>query len=380
MRPTTATGSFVHALSEERPTLRHLASIRWGMLLAALLLSAIGLATVHSAGTGQSVDYLPRQALWVGLGLLVLVLTFVIDYRVLLGLSLPLYLVGLVALALVLAAGHQAGGSRSWIRLGVFGGQPSEFAKLATALLLARLMSGASPRYLPARQILLAAAIVGVPMLLIVLQPDLGGAAMFAPILGAVLLVGGIRPKIVLGALLAVAVVLPLAWNFGLRPYQKERVLTFVRPERDPLGAGYQVRQSKIAVGSGQMLGKGYRQGTQSQQRFLPARHTDFILAVVAEEWGFTGVVVTLALFLLFLWDGARVAARARDRAGVFLVVALLAPLAFHTVYNSAMVIGWMPNTGIPLPFLSYGGSFTLYCFAATGMILGVDLRRYVNR
>jgi rod shape determining protein RodA len=237
-----------------------------------------------------------------------------------------------------------------------------------------------APSYLAWRQVLLAAAIVALPMALIVGQPDLGGAAMFVPIVAGVVLVGGIRPRALAIGALSALLLGGAVWSFGMRPYQRERVLTFLQPERDPLGSGYQVRQSKIAVGSGLVLGKGYQQGTQSQLRFLPARHTDFIFSVLAEEWGFLGVAGTLALYAAFLWNAARVAMRARDRAGILLVVGLLSPLAFHIVYNIAMVIGLVPITGIPLPFLSYGGSFSLYCFAATGIILGVDFRRYVNR
>jgi rod shape determining protein RodA len=146
------------------------------------------------------------------------------------------------------------------------------------------------------------------------------------------------------------------------------------------LGSGYQIRQSKIAVGSGALLGKGYGQGTQSQLRFLPARHTDFVFAVLAEEWGFLGVLLVLGLYAFYLWTGLRIATRARDRAGVLLAAGLLAALSIHVLYNTGMMIGLVPVTGIPLPFLSYGGSFTLFCFFATGVILGVDFRRYVNR
>ncbi|HKH48963.1 MAG TPA: FtsW/RodA/SpoVE family cell cycle protein, partial [Thermoanaerobaculia bacterium] len=169
-------------------------------------------------------------------------------------------------------------------------------------------------------------------------------------------------------------------WAFGMKPYQHQRVLTFLYPESDPLGAGYQVRQSKIAVGSGELVGKGYMQGTQSQLRFLPARHTDFILAVLAEEWGFVGVLTVLGLYVLYIRSAARIAMRARDRAGILLATGLLSVTCFHVLYNSAMVVGYLPITGIPLPFLSYGGSFTMVSFIATGIILGVDLRRYVNR
>ena len=165
-----------------------------------------------------------------------------------------------------------------------------------------------------------------------------------------------------------------------MKPYQRQRVLTFLAPDTDPLGAGYQVRQSKIAVGSGELTGRGYGQGTQSQLRFLPARHTDFILSVLAEEWGFLGVGVVLLLYAVYLANVAAVAMRAQDRAGILLVVGLGSTFAFHVLYNSAMVIGLVPVTGIPLPFLSYGGSFTLLNFIGLGLILGVDYRRFANR
>lgn len=360
--------------------LRRLGGARWALVVAALLLSAIGLATVHSASSELAVDYLPRQALFVGVGLLLFLITLTLDYRVLLGLSIPAYLLSVVLLIAVLFVGIEAGGARSWLGVGGWRLQPSEFAKIATALLLARYLSTISEPYLRARQIFTVLAIAALPMELIRRESDLGGALMWLPMVAAVLLVAGIRPRTMIAAIVALVVAGGLAWSFGMRPYQRERVLTFLQPERDPLGAGYQVRQSKIAVGSGELTGKGYMQGTQSQLRFLPARHTDFIFAVLAEEWGFLGVATTLSLYGAFLLNGARVALRARDRAGILLVVALLSGTAFQVLYNTAMVVGLAPNTGIPLPFLSYGGSFMLANYIVLGIILGVDLRRYVNR
>jgi rod shape determining protein RodA len=316
----------------------------------------------------------------VGVGLLLFLITLTLDYRVLLGLSIPAYLLSVVLLIAVLFVGIEAGGARSWLGVGGWRLQPSEFAKIATALLLARYLSSISEPYLRARQIFTVLAIAALPMELIRRESDLGGALMWVPMVAAVLVVAGIRPRTMIAAIVALVVAGGLAWSFGMRPYQRERVLTFLQPERDPLGAGYQVRQSKIAVGSGELTGKGYMQGTQSQLRFLPARHTDFIFAVLAEEWGFLGVATTLGLYGAFLLNGARVALRARDRAGILLVVALLSGTAFQVVYNTAMVVGLAPNTGIPLPFLSYGGSFMLANYIVLGIILGVDLRRYVNR
>jgi len=230
------------------------------------------------------------------------------------------------------------------------------------------------------RQIFTAVLIVGVPMALVAVEPDMGGAGMYAPLLVGMLLVAGIRVRLLVTAVVVGLVLVSGVWTFGMKGYQRQRVLTYLAPETDPLGAGYQVRQSKIAVGSGELLGKGYMRGSQSQLRFLPARHTDFILSVLAEEWGFLGVLTVLGLYVLFITSAARIAMRARDRAGILLVVGLLSVFCFHILYNSAMVVGFTPITGIPIPFLSYGGSFTMINFISTGIILGVDIRRYVNR
>jgi rod shape determining protein RodA len=368
------------ALTEEKPAIRHLSSIDGGLVMAVLALSAIGLATVHSASSEMPVDYLPRQALWLAIGMLLLVTVMSVDYHVLLDVSILLYAVALVLLVLVLVAGIAHGGAAHWAHIGRWQFQPSEFAKLATILVLARYLSGLNRRVLELPQILVAVAIVVVPMVLVLVEPDLGSAMMFVPILAGMLLVAGVRVRVLLLAVLAAVVVAAGMWSFGMKTYQRQRVLTFLSPETDPLGAGYQVRQSKIAVGSGEMTGKGYMQGTQSQLRFLPVRHTDFILSVLAEEWGFLGVVTVLGLYALYVASAARIAMRARDRAGILLVTGLLSVLIFHVLYNSSMVVGFVPITGIPLPFLSYGGSFTMVNFVGTGTMLGVDLRRYVNR
>jgi len=364
----------------DRWPLGQLAGLDWAILISSLLLSGIGLATIHSASSELAVDYLPRQALWVLVGTVVLVVLVSIDYNVLVDLSLPLYVLGCLLLLGVLWIGAIHGGARSWIGFGSVGFQPSELTKLATALLLARYLAGINARVLSFGQILATVAIVAVPMALISLQPDLGTAAMFVPMVAGMLLVGGVPIRIWVIAVVLFGLLAGGVWTFGMKDYQRERVRTFLEPASDPLGAGYQVRQSKIAVGSGQLAGRGYGQGTQSQLRFLPARHTDFVFAVLAEEWGFLGVLVTLGLYAVFIVNGARIAMRARDREGILLVVGLLSVITFHVLYNTAMVVGLVPITGIPLPFLSYGGSFTLLNFAATGLILGVDVRRYVNR
>lgn len=357
-----------------------LAGVRWGMLVAALLLSLIGLATVHSASSELAIDYLPRQALWVAVGLLVFLVSFSLDYQTLNKFAMGIYLASMVTLVLVLFIGQEAGGSKSWLGFGSYRIQPSEFAKIATALFLARYLATRNRLILQTHEIFVAIAIVAVPMVLVVLESDMGGAAMFAPMLVGMLWLSGLRWRFVMVCCLIGLLIGVAAWGLALQDYQKERVRTFLSPERDPLGAGYQLQQSKIAVGSGQFMGRGYQQGTQSQLRFLPARHTDFVFSVLAEEWGFLGVALVMSLYAIYVLNGSRVAARARDRFGILLVVGLLSMFTFHVLYNTAMVVGLVPITGIPLPFLSYGGSFTLANYISTGLILGVDFRRFVNR
>jgi rod shape determining protein RodA len=380
MQSTSRSISSILPIAEEKPRLRLLSSVDLGLAMSALLLAAIGLLTVHSASAEMPVDYLPRQAIWVGIGFVLLLIVVSIDYHILLDLSLVLYVLGLGSLVLVLFAGVERGGAANWLQIGPFQFQPSEFAKLATGLLVARYLAGLNRRILDLPQIFMAVAIVAVPMFLVAIEPDMGGAAMFAPLIAGMLLVAGIRPRLLITAAVLVIVLGAGVWTFGMQGYQRQRVLTFLQPESDPLGAGYQVRQSKIAVGSGALVGKGYLQGTQSQLHYLPARHTDFILAVLAEEWGFLGVLGVLGLYALYITSAARIAIRARDRAGILLVTGLLSVQCFHILYNSAMVVGFVPITGIPIPFLSYGGSFTMVNFISTGIMLGVDLRRYVNR
>ena len=381
MRDFSRPISRLTVLPDEQSFLRRLGNVHWGPLVAALLLSAIGLATVRSASAELAGDYFTRQLVWLTIGIILLLLVFfAFDYHALVDAAPAFYIIGLALLILVLFIGEVRGGARSWLVLGPFSGQPSELAKIATTLMLCRYLSSGRARVLKLREIFVALAIVGVPVLLVALERDMGGAVMFLPMLAGLLLVAGIaRRQLIAAGFLALVLGAGL-WHFAMHDYQKTRILSFLSPEADPLGAGYQVRQSKIAVGSGQWMGRGYGQGTQSQLRFLPALHTDFIMAVLAEEWGFVGVLTVLALYAFYVYSAMTIAARSRDRAGILLVVGLVAIITFHSLYNTAMVVGLLPITGIPLPFLSYGGSFTMVNFLATGLILNVDYRRYVNR
>lgn len=346
----------------------------------ALLIAAIGCALVFSAThAGADSHLFKRQVVWVLLGVAVMIFFIFVDYRVLLEVSPVLYGIGLVLLLYLLIWGRTTANVKSWIHIFGFQFQPSEFVKIFTALLIARFFDNNRSSYLTLRSFLLVSVIIGVPVALIVVQPDFGTAASFAPLVAAAMFFGGIRAKHWIVAILFALALAGGMWTSFLKPYQKERVMTYLDPERDPLGSGYQVIQSKIAIGSGGLTGKGFKQGTQAKLEYLPARHTDFIFAVLGEEWGFVGVLVLLSLYLALVLAAFRIARAARDRAGTFLVICLVSFLVFHIVINVGMQIGLLPTTGIPLPLVSYGGSSTLMFFAAIGLILNVDYRKFVN-
>jgi rod shape determining protein RodA len=267
---------------------------------------------------------------------------------------------------------------RSWIRFGRFQFQPAELAKIATALLVAYLFENEDDARLHASTILKLGAIVGLPVLLVFLQPDMGLALTFLPLIFVGLYFGGLPARGWVAIVVVVALLAGGGW-FLLKDYQKARIGTFLNPDSDVLGSGYQVRQSKIAVGSGGFSGKGFRSGTQSQLRFLPVQHTDFILAVIAEEWGFLGVILVLGLFAGLFLRALKLAQTARDRGGVFLILGLTGMMFFSVMINASMMIGLAPTTGIPLPFVSYGGSSVATAFLAIGLILGVEYRRFAN-
>jgi rod shape determining protein RodA len=251
--------------------------------------------------------------------------------------------------------------------------------KIFTALMLARYFDSNDRAYLNFRTFLGAMGIIALPVGLIVVQPDFGTAATFAPLVAVTMFFGGIRLRYWLILILVVLIAIPAGYFYFLKPYQRERVMIFLNPERDPLGSGYQVTQAKIAIGSGGIHGKGFKNGTQAKLEFLPARHTDFIFAVAGEEWGFIGVVIILGLYLFFIFQALTFAKHARDRGGTFLAICLISFFIFHILINVSMQIGVLPTTGIPLPLISYGGSSTMMFFIAIGLMLNVDMRRFVN-
>ena len=294
-------------------------------------------------------------------------------------LAYPLYGVCLLLLVGVLFFGIVSNGARRWIDLGFVNLQPAEPMKLGLILALARLL----PRFMPPPggyrlwQLSLPLALVLAPMALIAKQPDLGSALVLGAIGVSMVLFVGINWRALLVLGLAAALVIPSAWHF-LHDYQKRRVLVLLNPEADPLGSGYHIIQSKIAVGSGGFLGKGFLKGTQSQLEFLPEHTTDFVFSVLAEEWGFSGAVIVLALYALLLYRLVRVVTRSRELGDTLLVFGIAAMLFFHTVINVGMVVGVFPVVGIPLPLFSYGGSSVLSMMCALGLVLGVSMRRFM--
>jgi rod shape determining protein RodA len=359
---------------------RLLTHFEWVLPLLAVTVSALGVLTVYSASYAPDGDaplMAVRQLVWLGAGLAILLAMLSFDYR---RLERHAYLIYLAALLLVLAVpviGSVGGGSRRWLRLGPISVQPSEFIKLAMVLVCARHFSLTPPANLGLREAALPLAFAAVPAVAILLQPDLGSAALVVLLTLTMLVLGGVQLRW-LGLLASPVVLLaPLLWS-GLKEYQQKRILTFIDPGQDPLGAGYHVIQSKIAVGSGMLWGKGFLQGTQNHLSFLPEQHTDFIFSVFSEEWGLAGAAILMACYLALLLRGALIAARARNRFGALLVLGVLTIVFWQVVVNVGMVIGLMPVVGIPLPLFSYGGSSMLCLLMGIGLVMNVSMRRFL--
>jgi len=354
-------------------------NIDWVLLGATLTLALVGVAMVYSAThTGRSPDLYLKQLALVGLGTLGLVVASAVDYRRLADRAVLLYVLSVVALLYVLRFAPVIAGTRRWVVLGGFQLQPSEFVKIAAAVFVAKVFAEYRQETLGLRDVLLPGAAVGFLALLIAREPDLGTAACLVPLFLAVAFLAGLRMRAVVGLAAVLLLTAALAWPL-LKDYQRTRIYTFLDPSLDPRGAGYQKIQSQIAVGSGGLLGRGFLEGSQAQLGYLPARHTDFIFSVLAEEAGFVGVVVALALYLLVLWRMLETARLARDRLGAFLVAGIAGSFAFQVVYNVAMVAGLVPVKGLPLPLMSYGGSSILSSLLGIGLVLSVRMRRFAN-
>jgi len=359
---------------------RLITHFEWLLPLLAFAVSGLGAMTVYSAthvpGAHGLSPLALRQLLWLAGGSTAMLAALIFDYRRLERSAFVVYVLVLLAVLAVPVLGRIGGGSRRWIPLGPVSIQPSEFMKLGLVLVLARHFARSYERGLGLRAAVVPMLLTAVPAAAILAQPDLGTVAILGIVSLTMLMLGGIRLRwfVLLGVVVAVAA--PLAWPH-LKVYQQKRILTFVHPEMDPRGAGYHVLQSKIAVGSGMMWGKGFLRGTQNQLNFLPEQHTDFIFSVFAEEWGFVGALVLIALYLALVLRGIVIATRARDRFGVLLVLGLTAIVFWQAVINVGMTTGLLPVVGIPLPFFSYGGSSLLCLLVGVGLAMNVSMRRY---
>lgn len=360
-----------------------LSKIDINLVVAILALNTIGLFNLYSATHGPNSEDVAtlfiQQIVWLTVGWSIFFGVTFIDYMIIQKLSYAFYIFNLGALLFVTFFGKVALGAQRWIDLGFFKYQPSETMKLAVIMVLAKILSNRSiEKGMGLKELWFPLLMVGIPFTLIVEQPDLGTALMIAAISSTLLIFMRIKRSILVTMAVIIAIALPLAWEFVLHDYQKNRVLTFISPNNDPRGSGYNSIQSKIAVGSGQFLGRGFRKGTQSQLEFLPERHTDFIFSVLSEEYGFVGSLITVSLFCILYIIALRIASTAREKYGAILVVGIVGYIFWHMCVNVGMVIGLLPIVGVPLPLLSYGGSSMLTTMLALGIISSVAYRRYI--
>ncbi|MEE8424111.1 MAG: rod shape-determining protein RodA [Thermodesulfobacteriota bacterium] len=350
----------------------------WIFLL--LVLSLAGLGVIGLYGTTSGVTNLhAKQINWLVLGVLVMVFMVLFNYQYLEKYTYSIYAVTIVVLILVLFVGRETFGARRWMDLGFISFQPSEFTKLVVVLTLSRYFSqkNVPSEGMSLKDMLFAFALIAPLVILVLIEPDLGTASIILLIYGSITLFAKVRFRVLILAFLSVAALIPVFWHF-LKDYQKSRVLAFLNPGLDPLGAGYQIIQSKIAIGSGGWGGKGYMLGTQSKLKFLPAQSTDFVFSVIAEEWGFIGAIFFLSLFLLLMLWTLTITLRAKDRFGAFLSFGIGSLLFWHVFINLGMVTGILPVVGVPLPFLSYGGSFFVTLMVAIGLLLNISMRRFM--
>ncbi len=361
---------------------RYLQDFDWGFLGLVLLLCFIGLVTIYSTVTasalapGKTLYY--RQVIWFCAGLFLMLAVLFINYRSLEQGAFVIYGICIVLLVWVYFYGKYAGGSRRWLQMGALTLQPSELVKIGLIISLARYYSKlGSARGVTLKELIVPLVLITIPFLLIVKQPDLGTAMILVLIAGSMTVFVKIERRTLIYAVASCVVTVPLVWFF-LKEYQKQRILTFINPDRDPLGAGYHIIQSKIAIGSGMITGKGFLKGTQNKLSFLPEQHTDFIFSVLAEEWGFLGSGVLIVCFLVLIAWALNIAYGCRDTFGTILSVGITAMIFWQATINMGMVMGLMPVVGVPLPFISYGGSSIITMMIGVGILLNISMRKNI--
>ena len=354
----------------------------WVLLMLLLMLAGISVFNLYSAthtirDVGGSL-VLIRQVYWFLIGLAAFFVMTSFNYHVLERFAYPIYIVSVALLVLVLFSGKVASGSQRWLNLGPITLQPSEPAKIAVILLLAKFFSQQEGyQEYRLRDLWQPMLLISIPCVLILKEPDLGTSLLLLAVSASVILFVKVHWKSLLILLVSVLSVSPLIW-LKLKPYQQKRILTFIRPEMDPLGAGYHINQSKIAIGSGEFWGKGFLKGTQTRLHFLPEQHTDFAFSVLAEEWGFLGSMVLLLLYLFLIIWGLNIAKNSKDKFGSILAVGTVAIVFWQVVINVGMVTGLLPVVGIPLVLFSYGGSSIVTTMAAMGLLMNISMRRFM--
>jgi rod shape determining protein RodA len=369
---------------------RRFDNLPWGMVFLVFTISLIGIAAVYSAtytSRGPS-SLFTKQLVWVSIGLIVMFLALIPDYHTVGRYAYVLYALSLALLFLVMVMGKTGMGAQRWLAIGPFAFQPSELAKISLTLALARYFAE-DPKQgdYELKDLVVPAVMVLVPLMLVLKQPDLGTAIMLFLTSSIIVVLAGIRLRSVMTVFLIGATIASLVflvspvrhkiWS-SLKPYQQNRIKAFIDPSSDPLGSGYHANQSKISVGSGQITGRGYRKGTQSQMAFLPERHTDFIFAVISEETGLVGSSALLFLYLLLLLVGVDAAKNAKDRLGVLMAGGIVAMLSLYVFINMGMAVGIVPVVGVPLPLVSYGGTSIITTFLSLGILLNIQSRRFM--
>jgi rod shape determining protein RodA len=353
----------------------------WTIFWVVVTLAGIGLLSVISAsyrGPHKPIDPLViRQLIWIAAGLVAMVAIVLFDYRALATYSYAFYVIAVALLVAVEMIGHSTGGSRRWINLGFFHLEPSELAKLAVVLVMVRYFREEPPKGgWSLRQMIVPALLLGIPVALVLKQPDLGTGLILMLITVTLVFVSGLNSRTMIALGLATFCVMPIGWHY-LKPYQRQRLVSFVNPQADPLGSGYHIIQSEIAIGSGGPWGKGFLKGTQARLNFLPEQSTDFIFAVFAEEFGLAGSILLLTLYAILILRGAWIARHTRDRFGALLAIGLVAIVFWQVAINIGMASGLLPVVGITLPLVSYGGSSLIAMMMAMGLLISINIRRY---
>ncbi len=359
----------------------------WSFLALVLSIALLGLMVLYSAVNagnvqGDHIHYLfKKQLIWLALGFFLAFALLLVDFRQLDRMNLFIYAACVASLIIVHSFGHIGGGSKRWLSLGFFRVQPSELMKIALIISLSSIYARmVNPEGLGIKNLLKPGLFCLLPFGLIVTQPDLGTGLLLLLIAGSITLFIKVEKKVLFVVAGVISVVAPVMWFFGLHDYQKMRILTFLNPDRDPLGAGYHIIQSKIAIGSGMLTGKGFLQGTQNALSFLPEQHTDFILSVLAEEWGLAGCSILLLLYLLLVLAGLNIAYNCRNTFGSILAMGITVMIFWQIFINIGMVMGLMPVVGVPLPLVSYGGSSVMTNMIGLGILMNISMRRFRSK